>query len=83
MLSSPSTQTARLEVNFPFVVGVLQSPLQPATRLGLSSENKSLVMVLNKTRILSTDVISNGASYDLSYKVKENKIKIYLDSNNM
>ena len=51
--------------------------------MGLSKENKNLVMVLNKTRILNTDLISNGASFNLSYKVKENKIKFYLDSNNV
>ena len=49
----------------------------------LNSENKTLVMVLNKTRILSTDLISNSASYDLSFKVKEKIIKLYLDSINV
>jgi hypothetical protein len=45
-----------------------------------NSENKPVVLLLNKLRIIKTNVIPNDSSYALSSKVKDNLIKIYLDS---
>ena len=48
--------------------------------VGISSEGRSVMLIVNKFRILDCDLLDSDLNYIVTKKVKTSVIKLYLDS---